>query len=170
MSIKITILGDTHIRLFEELPKDMLKEIFDSDWVIHVGDYTSLDVLDGLIKAKGERFIGVYGNADPQSIRDKVQFRKILKIFDKKIGIIHPANGGPEEFVETKVLAEFKNENIDIIIYGHTHDPKIMYKGKILIINPGKGYLESNYYGSPTTIAILLINDSIQVKIKEIYS
>jgi len=171
MSMKIAIIGDTHIRLFEELPKDMLKEIINSEWVIHVGDYTSLNVLDGLVKAKGERFVGVYGNADPQSIRDKVQSREILKIFDKKIGITHPAIGGPDEFVETRILAEFKNENIDIIIYGHTHDPKVIYKGKILLINPGKGYLESNYYGSPTTIAILLISESNQqAKIKEIYS
>ncbi len=170
MPIKITVLGDTHIRFFEELPKDMLKEIFDSDRVIHVGDYTSLDVLDGLIEAKGERFIGVYGNADPQSIRDKIQMRRILKVFGKKIGITHPAIGGPEEIIENKVLAEFKNENIDIIIYGHTHDPSIIYKGKILLINPGKGYLESNYYGSPTTIAILLVSDRCRAKIKEIYS
>jgi len=161
MSIKITILGDTHIRLFEELPKDMLNEIFNSDWVIHVGDYTSLDVLDGLIKAKGERFIGVYGNADPQSIRDKVQARKILKIFDKKIGITHPANGGSEEFVESKVLAEFKNENIDILIYGHTHESNIEIVDGILLINPGKGYLEKSYFGPPPSLAILRIGKRI---------
>ncbi|MFX1313365.1 MAG: YfcE family phosphodiesterase [Promethearchaeota archaeon] len=170
MSLKITILGDTHVRLFEELPKDILKEIFHSDWVIHVGDYISLKVLDGLIKAKGDRFIGVYGNADPQSIRDRIQSKKILEIFGKKLGITHPVIGGPEEIIEKKVLTQFKNDDIDIIIYGHTHEPKITYKGRILLINPGKGYLESNYYGSPTTIAILSLGDNIQAKIKEIYS
>ncbi|MFX1573192.1 MAG: metallophosphoesterase family protein [Promethearchaeota archaeon] len=170
MSVIIAIFGDTHIKHFEELPKDILKVIFNSDWVIHVGDYTSLEVLDGLIKAKGNKFIGVYGNADPQSIREKVPSRKILKINERKIAIAHPAFGGPEEFIETKVLAEFKDEEIDILIYGHTHDPKITYKGKILLINPGKGYLESNFYGSPTTIAILSISDTVQAKIKEIYS
>ena len=168
MSMKITILGDTHIRFFDELPKDILKEILDSDWVIHVGDYTSLDVLDGLIKINGDSFIGVYGNADRQSIRDKVQSKEILKIFDKKIGITHPASGGPDEIIETKVLAEFKNENVDVIIFGHTHEPKVQYKDSCLLINPGKGYLETEYFGPPTTIAILEIDDEIHGKIKEI--
>ena len=88
MTIKIVILGDTHITKFEELPKDMVVEILNSDWVIHVGDYTFQDVLNGLIKLKGEKFIGVYGNADPQSIRDTVQSKEFLEILGYKIGII----------------------------------------------------------------------------------
>jgi len=38
------------------------------------------------------------------------------------------------------------------------------------LISPGKGYLETHYYGPPTTIALILIDDEIQVKIKEIAS
>ena len=169
MKIKITILGDTHINSFEELPKEILKEVLHSNWVIHVGDYTSLGVLNGLVNLKGERFRGVYGNADPIDVRNLVQSKEIIEILGKKIGIIHPAIGGPDENLEDKVLNEFANEDLDIITYGHSHESKIITKENILLVNPGKGYLEINYFGPPTTIVILTIdNDEIQGEIKEI--
>jgi putative phosphoesterase len=170
MMIKVSIIGDTHLKAFEELPNGILREITNSDWVIHVGDYTFVDVLNGLINLKGNKFIGVYGNADPQSIRDKVQSKEIIEISGKKIGITHPESGGSSGITESKVLTIFKNENVDVIIYGHTHTPQIIYKNNLLLINPGKGYLESIYYGSPTTMVILEIKDEIHGKIKEIKS
>jgi hypothetical protein len=169
MPVKITILGDTHLNSFEELPKEILKELLKSDWVIHVGDYTSPQIVTGLINLKGERFRGVYGNADPIDVRSMTKSKEIIEIFEKKIGIVHPAFGGPEENLEDKILNEFANEDLDIIAYGHSHESKIITKENILLVNPGKGYLETNYFGPPTTIAILTIeNDEIQGEIKEI--
>jgi len=169
MAVKITILGDTHLNSFEELPKEILKELLESDWVIHVGDYTSPKIVTGLVNLKGERFRGVYGNADPIDVRNMTKFKEIIEILEKKIGIVHPAFGGPEEKLEDKILNEFANEDLDIITYGHSHESKIITKENILLVNPGKGYLETNYFGPPTTIVILTIeNDEIQGEIKEI--
>ena len=168
MTVKIAIIGDTHIKSFNELPDEMIKEINESEWVIHVGDYTFFDVLYGLIELKGNYFKGVYGNADPKQIWDKVPLKDVFEIKGKRIGITHPASGGSHENIETKVIAEFKNDSVDIIIFGHTHDPIIHYKENLIVINPGKGYLEKDYYGPSTTIAILEINDDIRVSIKEI--
>ena len=169
MTVKITILGDTHINSFEELPKEILKELLDSDWAIHVGDYTSPQIVSGLINLKGERFRDVYGNADPIDVRNITKSKEIIEIFGKKIGIVHPAIDGPDDNLEDKVLNEFANEDLDIITYGHSHESKIITKENILLVNPGKGYLEINYFGPPTTIVILTIdNDEIQGEIKEI--
>ena len=169
MTVKITILGDTHINSFEELPKEILKEIIESDWTIHVGDYTSTKIVSGLINLKGERFRGVYGNADPIDVRKMTKSIEILKILGKKIGIVHPAIGGPDENLENKVLNEFANKEIDIITYGHSHESKIITKENILLVNPGKGYIETSYFGPPTTIAILIVDDEkVRGEIKEI--
>lgn len=168
MSVKIAIIGDTHVKSINELPNEMIKEIKESDWVIHVGDYTFADVLNGLIDLKGNYFKGVYGNADSKQIWDKVPLKEVFEIKGKRIGITHPASGGSHENIETKVIAEFKNDSVDIIIFGHTHDPIIHYKENLIVINPGKGYLEKDYYGPSTTIAILEINDDIRASIKEI--
>lgn len=168
MPVKIAIIGDTHAKSVNELPNKMMREIKESDWVIHVGDYTSVDVLNGLIDLKGEHFKGVYGNADSRQIWDRLPLKEVIDIEGKRIGITHPASGGSYENIESKVIQEFKKDNVDVIFFGHTHDPIIKYKEKILLINPGKGYLESNYYGPPTTIAILKIDGGIRGKIKEI--
>jgi putative phosphoesterase len=165
---KIAILGDTHITYFKNLPKQMLIEIKKADWVIHVGDYVNIDVLNGLIKLKGEKFKGVYGNADPSYIREKVPSKEIFGVLDKRIGITHPARGGSSEFTEKIVLDEFKGDEVDIIIFGHTHEPIISNKKKLILINPGKGYLEESYFGHPTTIVILEIDKTIQAFIKQI--
>ena len=168
MTVRIAILGDTHVRSFEELPNVMVKEINKSDWVIHVGDYISTDVIKGLIRIKKDKFKGVYGNADPKSVRDNVPSKEIFEISEKKFGITHPASGGPSGITEAKVLSEFSNEDVDLIIYGHTHEPKLQYKDNVLLVNPGKGYLEKESFGPATTIVILLIDDEIRGEIKEI--
>jgi len=170
MTIKVAILGDTHLTYFKDLPKQMLKIIFDADWVIHVGDYTNIEVLNGLIELKGENFKGVYGNADPSYIREKISSKEIITILDKRIGITHPARGGSSVNTEKRVLDEFKGDRVDIIIFGHTHEPKIHYIDKILLVNPGKGYLEKAYFGPSTTMIILKINGIIQGDIKHIKS
>jgi hypothetical protein len=170
MPVKIVILGDTHVKSINELPNEMIKDIKCSDWVIHVGDYTSIEVLNGLIDLKGIYFKGVYGNADTKQVWEIVHPKEIFEIKGKRIGITHPPSGGSHENIEAKVIKEFRKDNVDIIIYGHTHDPIIHYKENIIIINPGKGYLEKHYYGAPTTIAILEIDDDIRASIKEIKS
>lgn len=169
LTVKIVILGDTHLTYFKNFPKQMLLEIEEADWVIHVGDYTNINVLDGLIDLKGEKFKGVYGNADPSYIREKIPSKEIFQIFDKRIGITHPAHGGSSANTEKIVLNEFKHENVDVIIFGHTHEPKIQYKENMLLINPGKGYLEREYFGSSTTIVILIINGGIHGEIRQIF-
>ena len=65
MKTKILIIGDTHISSFKDLPKKILQLVKDSDWVIHVGDYTSKNIVEGFIQIKRNYFKGVYGNSDP---------------------------------------------------------------------------------------------------------
>jgi putative phosphoesterase len=168
MPVRIIVIGDTHISDFNELPPEMLQAILSADWVLHVGDYTSKNILDGLIKLKGPQFVGVYGNADPLSIRNQVLEKEIIEVNSKKIGITHPAVGGTYENTKKNVLRSFKDDTVDAIIYGHTHDPIIENFNGIMLVNPGKGYLEKEYFGSPTSFAILTLDKKIHAEIKNI--
>ncbi len=170
MSVKIIIVGDTHAREFKELPNEMIKAIQEADRVIHVGDYTSKKILDEFIALKGQAFIGVCGNSDPLSIRNEVGPERIVEISGKRIGITHPTIGGSSEKTKKRVIAQFKDKKVDIIIYGHTHDSEIDNQENILLINPGKGYLEENSFGPPTSMAFLTIGEKVKVKILEINS
>jgi len=170
MPVKIIIVGDTHARDFNDLPDEMINAIQEADQVIHVGDYVSKNVLDGFIALKGQAFEGVCGNADPQAIRKIVPTKKIIEISGIQIGITHPAIGGPSEKSKRRALAIFKDDYVDIIIYGHTHDSEITNLKDLLIINPGKGYIEDNSFGPPTSIALLTIGEEVKVKIVELSS
>jgi len=165
MSVRIIIIGDTHLNSFKKLPKEMAQAIKEGDWIIHVGDYTSLDTVEGLIRWKGDKFKGVFGNADPLSIRKILPDKVILEIKGKRIGITHPFCGGPETFIKVRVKREFKDYDVDAIVFGHTHEPEIIEMNKILLINPGKGYLEKNSFGTLTSFAILTVTETLQAKI-----
>lgn len=158
MPVKVVIIGDTHVSSFEQLPLETRQAFNDADWLVHVGDYTSISVLKGLVALKGQKFIGVYGNADPLDVRSEVPSKRLVTIQGKKIGITHPVSGRDYDTTEKKALAEFFSEPIDVLVFGHTHDPKIELLDKILVVNPGKGYLEQTYFGPPTTLIVLTID------------
>lgn len=151
-----------------QLDREILIEIKGADFLFHVGDFTSKFVVDELIKLKKNKFKGVYGNADPLEIRQILPPRDIVIIEGLKIGMTHPARGGSQGDTKNKVYAEFKNDDVDAIVYGHTHDPGIeQFKG-ILFINPGKAYIEKQSFGPSASFAILNIDKNIRAKIKEI--
>ena len=83
--IEIIIIGDTHALDFNKIPIEMLSAIRNADIVIHVGDYTSKSVLRGLVRLKGKTFKGVFGNADPLSIRREVPNKDIIEVLNNKI-------------------------------------------------------------------------------------
>jgi hypothetical protein len=158
-STRVAVVGDTHAYTFEKVPQEMIEIIESADWVIHVGDYTSKDVLNGFRNLKKENFKGVYGNADPQEVREELPRKDVLEVSGKRIGILHPAEGGPEEGVEERVRAEFKDDDVDVIVYGHIHEPRIEKLDDVLLLSPGKGYREDSYFGASTSVGILMIGE-----------
>jgi len=118
MLIKVVIIGDTHINEFQYLPKLMLEYLQSANWVIHVGDYVSDKVLNELITLKRSHFLGVYGNADPKSIRETIPAKRIEEIQGYRIGITHPPQGGSSKYTEKRVVKTFENCDLDIIVFG----------------------------------------------------
>lgn len=168
MKTKILIVGDTHISSFKDLPNKILQFIKESDWIIHVGDYTSKNIVEGFYQLKANYFTGVYGNSDPLAIRKLLPPKIITDISGKRIGIIHPESGGPEDLLEKRVMKEFKAKNVDIIVYGHSHEAKIQWVDNTLLVNPGRGYIDEFSYSPSATIAIITLGKEIKAKIKRI--
>jgi putative phosphoesterase len=172
MLIKVVIIGDTHINEFQYLPKLMLEYLQSANWVIHVGDYVSDKVLNELITLKRSHFLGVYGNADPKSIRETIPAKRIEEIQGYRIGITHPPQGGSSKYTEKRVMKTFENCDLDIIVFGHTHVANIVQFKEILLINPGKGYIEQSSFSPPTSFVVLTINKGITtniIKIDELF-
>ncbi|MHA1148682.1 MAG: metallophosphoesterase family protein [Promethearchaeota archaeon] len=170
MSTIIVVIGDTHVSSIEELPQTMVDAIKDADWVIHTGDYTRKKLIEDLILIKGKKFKGVYGNTDPLDVQEAVPEKQIIEIHGIKIGITHPASGGSSSTTKSKVLKEFRNEKVDIIIFGHTHEALIENSNGFLLLNPGQGYIERYSYRSITSFLIIEIDQEIKTYVKKINS
>lgn len=134
IKLKIGIISDTHLDKHPEKILYYLDKCFKNvDLIIHAGDYTNSKVID-LIKAHN-KFIGVFGNVDKKSVRKLVKEKEIVELCGYRIGIFH--GHGVEKTTIERAYDIFLDDKIDIIIFGHSHEPSISTKNKILMLNPG---------------------------------
>ncbi len=161
--MRIIVISDTHIpRRKKEIPSLILKEIEKSDLVIHAGDFTNLETVKLLESLN--RFYGVAGNMDEKEVWEYLPEKRIIEIENKRIGIIH--GFGPPIGIEGKILKKFEGENLDIIVYGHTHRASIKNYKNVLLLNPGSA--GDKIFSFKRTYMILEICKEVNVKIFEI--
>lgn len=132
--IKIGVLSDTHIQDAKEgiAFLEVLAERYfaEAKIILHAGDVVNPAVL----QAFGERTVHVVrGNTDPST--DGIPARKIIEVDCFRIGLIH--GWGSPDTIEERILREFRGENIDCLVFGHSHDPVCRTKEGILLFNPG---------------------------------
>ncbi len=128
--MKIGVVSDTHSK---ELPQQMIDDFKKVDLIIHAGDFCDKTVYDALAKIKEVK--GVCGNMDDLDIYQRLAQREILQCGSFRIGVFH--GGGAKEMLMDKVKAEFKNDKVDAIVFGHAHAPLNEKIGNVLYFNPG---------------------------------
>lgn len=162
--MKIGVLSDTHItNNLDNLPAKMLEDFSTVDMIIHVGDLVDLSVIERL-KTACPNVKGVWGNMDSTVIRNNFPQKEIIKAGKFKIGVMH-GWGNPAKLTSI-LVEEFKNDNVDMIIFGHSHNAVNEKIGNILFFNPGsptdKIFAPFNSYG------IISINDEIEAEIVKV--
>lgn len=162
--MKIGVLADTHIpERAGEIPQRILEDFKSVDLIIHAGDLVELVVLETLKTACAD-IRAVYGNMDSYAVRKKLTEKEIIAAGNFKIGLIH-GYGAPHKLIK-QVSFVFKNDGVNIIIFGHSHMPFCEKKGDILYFNPGSPtdmiFSPYNSYG------IIEINDKINPQIIKI--
>lgn len=134
IKLKVGIISDTHLHKHPEKILDYLNKYFkDVDLIIHAGDYTNSKVID-LIKTNN-KFVGVFGNVDKTLVRELVKEKEIIELCGKRVGIYH-GHGEKKTTIE-RAYDIFLADKVDIIIFGHSHQPSISTINKILMLNPG---------------------------------
>jgi len=159
--MKIGVLSDTHISSkADKLPKQMLDDFKGVDMIIHAGDLVDLSVVDALKKVC-PNVVAVSGNMDPDTVRRKFPEKQVISVGKFKIGIYH-GYGSPAGLVDL-LASVFKNDPVDIIIFGHSHAGLNQEKNGIFFFNPGsptdKIYAGENSYG------IINLGDKIEFKL-----
>ncbi len=130
--MRIGVVSDTHVTSFADVPDRILLALAEVDLIIHAGDFVARDVLDGL-KRLGE-VKAVWGNMDSGELKRILPEKELLLIEGKRIGVTH-GSGSPYG-IEDRVSRMF--EDVDVIVYGHSHQSKNEVKKGILFFNPGQ--------------------------------
>ncbi len=160
-AMKIGVIADTHIPdRAKEIPQQILDAFKKVDMIVHAGDLVDLSVLDEL-KAVCKNVKAVWGNMDPFEARKGLPEKEIINAGNYKIGVIH-GYGNPNKLIGL-VTQIFKKDNVNLIIFGHSHSALSEKIGNIIYFNPGsptdKIFALHNSYG------IIEINDKIEAKI-----
>ena len=160
MSMRIGVLSDTHIHQVSKDFTELLERRFSQvDVLFHVGDYTSPAVVDFL---SSRDFYGVHGNMDPFSIKAVLPEKKIVEISGFRFGLIH--GWGSPRGLEERVLAQFND--VDVIVYGHSHRAMNELVQGVLLFNPGtaSGFSSSGVH----TIGILECGNTVKGEIVDL--
>ncbi|MDD5449272.1 MAG: metallophosphoesterase family protein [Candidatus Omnitrophica bacterium] len=132
MTIRIGVLSDTHIPIAAAvIPKEVVEGLAGTDLIVHAGDLVEpsvLKTLSGIAKVRAVR-----GNMDSAEVRSSLPDKDIIEIGGISIGLMH-GWGPPSGLIE---LAEREFKGADVIIFGHSHNPLIENKGRVLFFNPG---------------------------------
>ena len=160
----IGLISDTHIPdRARILPQKVLEAFSNVELILHAGDLTSLKVMDELEEIAP--VMAVQGNMDRANGIDLPK-AKVIEAEGLKIGVIHgevyPRAGSDQLLYLAKEL------NVDILVSGHSHQPKIEQKEGILLLNPGSPIVPRL---ADRTVMLLEIKDkAVDVEIVKIGS
>lgn len=158
--MKILVLSDTHIPLSAKtLPARILKEAEKADLLLHAGDFVSLDILKNLQSLCSVR--AVYGNMDSLEIRQILPEKDLITVNKFKIALIH--GWGPPDNLISWAKERFKNDNPDVVVFGHSHHPENIKFDKTLYFNPGSP--TDRMFSPYNSFGIIEIEDKIKTKI-----
>ena len=130
--VRIVVISDTHISTLSEMPAPILTALAKVDLIVHAGDFTERAVLEGL-KTLGE-VKAVSGNMDSSELKEMLPQKELFVVNRRKIGLTH-GSGGPWGIADR--IRDMFSE-VDIIIYGHSHEAKHQSIRGSLLFNPGR--------------------------------
>jgi len=167
--MRIGIISDTHIpQQVDSLPQK-LNEVFQGvDLILHAGDICEPSVLDKLERIAP--VLAALGDDDPVTVYDaRMKRSHRITIDGHRLWLTHslPTLSHNDWYKGVSPLDPFTGTT-DIIVFGHTHIPRIDYHKNIFLVGPGSATLPS-YVPKPGTVAILTItNGKLEATIEQL--
>jgi len=134
--MKVGIVGDTHLPRFgDRLPAAVREGLRDEgvELILHLGDFTGLEV-PALFEALAP-LEAVAGNNDPPALVARFGRRKILTLAGMRVGLVHGDGRGGTTV--SRSLAAFAGEPVDVVCFGHSHQPLCERRDSVWVVNPG---------------------------------
>ena len=148
--IELLVMSDTHGDT--SLAEKVLKKHQDADIVIHLGDYfRDADRLHELYPKI--RFETVYGNSD--YMIGEVPIEKLLEIEGQRVLLTHGHRYSVKWGID-RLHAKAQYENIQLLLFGHTHISQMEYGPGYILVNPGS--ISDPRGGDDETYAVVIID------------
>ena len=143
--MKVLVLSDSHGNIFnmiQAVEREAPRMVF------HLGDCWR----DGELP-----FEQVYGNCD--YFRGSREAEKLLYLEDKRVLLCHGHTYGVKQSLLAAGLAA-EERDLDLFLFGHTHEPLVDMRGKTLFLNPGS----IGDYARPTYGVVTLENGKLDAR------
>lgn len=156
--VKVGVLSDTHIPTASTVLPSKVFELFkDVDLILHAGDIVHVGVLDELAAIAPVE--AVAGNMDDGEVHALLPHKKVITIGKFKVGLIH----GKYRIAEQRAMIRQEFDQVDLIVYGHSHTPFWGREGDILFLNPGSP--TDTRHAPYNSVAILTVGDDLKAEI-----
>ena len=156
--MKIGVISDTHMRKPTPELYDLQHTVFsDVSMVLHAGDLTEPEVLEAF---SGKEVIAVQGNMDSNAVRSQLPPKEVIEVEGFRIGITHGL-GNPFRMPK-RIVGSF--DDVDVIVYGHTHRADNQLREGILFFNPGAFSGRFPFMGKGS-VGILTLGEGVSGKI-----
>jgi len=158
--VTIAVIADTHAKRLDDLPGKVLEALARVDVIVHLGDFTSPQLITDL-ERKG-RFYGIWGNHDRlPEIRQRLKRMEVVEIAGKRLGLIHGLFDPVARLRRLKYC--FKDEDVDILLFAHSHLITQKMLDGVFLFNPGT--VSSKFPASQGSFGILTLDGSIKSEI-----
>ncbi len=154
----IGVLSDTHLT-GKPVPESIMGALRGVDMIMHAGDILEMSVIEQLSTIAPT--VAVRGNMDHGDVVRKCPESRVIDALGFRIGLTH--GYGPPFGMTRKVRRVFEGEELDAIVFGHTHEPLIKEKDGTLFFNPGSS--TDKVFASVNTLGMLDITDRISPRI-----
>ena len=135
--VVLGVVSDTHLPRFgRSLPPALVRGLTKAgvNAIVHCGDLTEALAID-LLKQIAPVF-AVAGNNDGKALQRSLGDRLIIEAGATKIGIVHGHAGRGRSTTE-RAFSAFAGQDVDAVLFGHSHIPYKAKRDGVLLFNPG---------------------------------
>ena len=148
---RIGVISDTHGLLRPEAER----RLAGVDHIVHAGDIGRPEIIDTLRRIAP--VTAIRGNVDSGEWAREYPDTTLLRLAGKSIYVLH----------DLKTLQADPGADIDVIVSGHSHVPKIETVGGVVYVNPGSA--GPRRFKLPITLATLEVtSDGIRPEIHDL--
>ncbi|MHB8840594.1 MAG: metallophosphoesterase family protein [Candidatus Aquicultor sp.] len=163
--MKALVISDTHAKWQEDIKalQRILEPFLDEvDVIIHAGDSVSQLFVD-YIKGLKPTYI-VAGNMDSTDVANRLPKSLVFELGGYRIGVTH--GGGTKTGLKGRVFDVFKDERVDMIIFGHSHEAYLGKLDGIIMLNPGSP--TDTRFADRNTVALVTADGGLTAEIVDV--